>query len=84
MDITRTSRKGWCGSTGLSLILGIEMKISEVIAALESAQRELGDVELYSQVNDGRSTFAEKVNAKVVYTAIWAGHSQGKRNFLRT
>ena len=58
------------------------MKLSALIATLQAFQRKLGDVEVFTEYNDGRATFAEEPHPVVRHREIWKGHSAGKRYFI--
>lgn len=58
------------------------MKISEFIRWLEKKQKELGDIYLYAEHDDGRSTWGAKVSPSIKHTIIWKGHSQPPHHYI--
>lgn len=58
------------------------MKLSAVIAALEAEKTRLGDVEVFTEYNDGRCTTCETPRPQVKHREIWRGHPAGKRYFI--
>lgn len=62
---------------------GCEMKVSEVIRELERFLEVVGDVELHKEVDDGRSTHAERYNIKFNYGKIWKGHSDPPQWYIK-
>lgn len=58
------------------------MRISAMIARLQTLQEKVGDIELFSEYNDGRVTWAEPTNLNITNREIWPGHSAGRKNFV--
>jgi len=59
------------------------MKISETIHRLRVLQAKIGDVELFMEDNDGRSTSAVPFRPAIEYKEIWPKHSAGKKYFIQ-
>lgn len=58
------------------------MKISEMIKVLQQTQTKQGDIELFSEQNDGYSTWAEPATISIQYREIWHKHPAGKKWFV--
>jgi hypothetical protein len=59
------------------------MKLEQLIAELQQQLALVGNVDLYTEVNDGRSTSAYSLRTPVIkYREIWKGHPAGKKWFL--
>lgn len=58
------------------------MKLSEFIKYLQEQQKQIGDVELYTEVDDGRSTYSAKLNPRIIYRKIWPKHPDPAKWYL--
>lgn len=59
------------------------MKISELIRFLRQQITEHGDVALYYEENDGRSTYGMPVNPSIEHRKIWKTHSQPAQWYIK-
>ena len=73
------------------MLLSIVTFANDSIKPSKQLQKELkqfGDVEVFTEDNDGRSTSASRVELSkwrptfVSHREIWKGHSDGKRHFI--
>ena len=59
------------------------MKISALIRRLQEVKNAHGDVILWTECNDGRSTYAMPVSLDIKQRKIWKNHPQGVKIFLK-
>jgi len=58
------------------------VKISEVIKLLQEFQGRFGDIELYKQQDDGRSTWGEKWKPAIKLQKIWPKHPEPAQYYI--
>lgn len=58
------------------------MRISELIKYLQKYQNDFGDVVLYSQKSDGRSTWNSPIKAKLTREDYWPDKPRQDKTYL--
>ena len=59
-----------------------DMRINDIIAALIKEREKRGNIRVFVEDNDGRSTSAREANVSIKYKEIWPNHPAGMLDFI--